>query len=312
MKKHRHISIIIKLLTHEKVTAKELAEQLEVSTRTILRDIDTINEAGIPIISYQGRDGGFGIMSSFKIDKNFLSRQEVSQLLMALRGIDKAYISQELRSIMDKLEHIEETMKTSEESKNSVLFDFSSWGKSGYIEQKVKCIRDAINDKNVMQFMYFNANGMCTEREIEPIHLLFKSTAWYVYGFCRARNDYRLFKLSRIKNLRITDELFERINIETYEFDQDYSYLENKNDEILLKFRKEAINKICDYIDVEAMEFKEDGYVYTKLNFPIDGWTIGFILGFGEDVEVISPEFLRDVITDKIEKINKLYSRVYK
>jgi len=234
MKKHRHISIIIKLLTREKVTAKELAEQLEVSTRTILRDIDTINEAGIPIVSYQGRDGGFGIMSSFKIDKNFLSRQEVSTLLMALRGIEKAYISQELRSIMDKLEHIEDTIQNSEDSKSNVLFDFSSWGKSGYTEKKVKCIKGAINYKNVIRFMYFNANGTYTERDIEPIHLLLKSTSWYVYGFCRVRNDYRLFKLSRIKNLEITDELFERNNMESYEFDQDYSYghNESKNDKI--------------------------------------------------------------------------------
>ncbi|MCM1989778.1 helix-turn-helix transcriptional regulator [Oceanirhabdus seepicola] len=309
MKKHRHISIIIKLLTHEKVTAKELAEQLEVSTRTILRDIDTINEAGIPIISYQGRDGGFGIMSSFKIDKNFLSRQEVSTLLMSLRGIEKAYISQELRSIMDKLEHIQDTIQNSEDSKNNVLFDFSSWGKSGYTEKKVKCIRDAINYKNVIRFMYFNANGTYTERDIDPIHLLFKSTSWYVYGFCRVRNDYRLFKLSRIKNLEITDELFERKNMESYEFDQDYSYGHNerKNDKILLKFKKEAVNKLCDYIDVEAMEFKEDGYVYAELNFPIDEWSIGFILGFGEEVEVIDPVFLKNIIIDKVEKINKLY-----
>lgn len=310
MKTHRHISIIIKLLTREKVTAKELAEQLEVSTRTILRDIDTINEAGIPIISYQGREGGFGIMSSFKIDKNFLSRKEVSTLLMALRGIEKAYISQELRSIMDKLEHIEETIQNSEDSKNNVLFDFSSWGKSGYTDKKIKCIRSAINDKNVIQFMYFNANGIYSERAIEPIHLLLKSTAWYVYGFCRARNDYRLFKLSRIKNLETTGELFERKNTKTYEFDQKYSYLhnENKDDKILLKFKKEAVIKLSDYIDVEAMEFKEDGYVYTELNFPIDEWTIGFVLGFGEAIEVIAPEFLRDIIIDKAEKINKLYS----
>jgi len=311
MKKHRQISIIIKLLTHEKVTAKDLAEQLEVSTRTILRDIDTINEAGIPIISYQGREGGFGIMSSFKIDKNFLSKQEVSILLMALRGIEKAYISQELRSIMDKLEHIEATMKNSEDSKNSVLFDFSSWGKSGHTEKKIKSIRGAVNDKNVMQFMYYNANGTYGEREIEPIHLLFKSTSWYVYGFCRVRNDYRLFKLSRIKNLRIMNELFERTNTEKYEFEQEYLYFNNDNreDEILLKFKKAAVNKLCNYIDVEALEFKDDGYVYTKLNFPIDEWVIGFILGFGEEVEVVAPIFLKNVIIDRAEKINKLYSK---
>ncbi|WBW98175.1 helix-turn-helix transcriptional regulator [Oceanirhabdus sp. W0125-5] len=312
MKKHRHISIIIKLLTREKVTAKELAEQLEVSTRTILRDIDTINEAGIPIISYQGREGGFGIMSSFKIDKNFLSKQEVSTLLMALRGIEKAYISQELRSIINKLEHIEDTMENTIQSKNNVLLDFSAWGKSCYTEKKVNIIRKAVNDKNVIKFMYFNGKGTYTEREVEPIHLLFKSTSWYIYGFCRMRNDYRLFKLSKIKNLRKIDEFFERFNTETYEFDSEFSYSNNmnKDNEILLKFNNRAIDKLCNYMDIEAMEFKDDGYVYTKLDFAIDEWTIGFILGFGEDVEVISPEFLKDIIIDRAEKVCELYNRL--
>lgn len=302
MKVERLLAIIIKLLNTNRITAKKLAEEFEVSVRTIQRDIDSINLAGIPIVSYKGSNGGYGILEEYKISTGLFNDVEYELLLTALNGVYKTYDDNQLKQIIEKLTSIKSNGNLQQSS--PVWLDFGGWGPTEKRKEKINMIKQSIESNKVIAFQYIDINGRYTEREIEPVTLILKINKWYVYAFCKLRNEYRLFKLGRMQNMKRTSK-----PIEQRERSEHESFYQHNREmvTIKLKFTQHALNELEDYVDLDSLEFGDDGWVYLTESFPEDEWVYRMIFSLGSEIEVLEPEHIREIMKERAKKIYNKY-----
>ena len=192
MKIDRLIGILSILLQQEKVTAPDLAERFEVSRRTINRDIDTLCQAGIPLVTTQGRDGGITVMDGFRIDRTLLSASEMQAVLAGLKSLDSVAQTRRYQQLMDKL-------SAASEDQLPIRINLSSWYRDT-LAPKIQLLQTAIDQKNLISFQYYGPKGE-TRRQAEPYTLVFHWSSWYLWGFCRTKEAPRLFKLNRMQEL---------------------------------------------------------------------------------------------------------------
>lgn len=297
MRDSRLFRILYYVLDKGKVTANELSEKFEVSVRTIYRDIDVISSAGIPIYATQGKGGGIEIADDFVLKKSLLSEKEQEQILVALKGlegINKQYENE----LLTKLSAFFKIKNT-----NWIEVDFTNWQRGNEYDELFNDIKSAIINKNIIRFTYFSSNEKETSREAKPIRLLFKGWDWYVYTFCLLRNEFRYFKLSRIRDLKILDENFE----DSYEDVVLIKKMEYKDTvHVKLKFDRKVAFRVYD----EMGDIKEDeeGNLYAEIELPNDYNLYNYIFSFGESVEVLEPIEIRNKIRDMINKMSKIYN----
>ena len=293
----RLFRILYYVLEKGKVTANELSEKFEVSVRTIYRDIDVISSAGIPIYATQGKGGGIEIADDFVLKKSLLSEKEQEQILVALKGlegINKQYENE----LLTKLSAFFKIKNT-----NWIEVDFTNWQRGNEYDELFNDIKLAIINKNIIRFTYFSSNEKETSREVKPIRLLFKGWDWYVYTFCLLRNEFRYFKLSRIRDLKILDENFE----DSYEDVVLIKKMEYKDTvHVKLKFDRKVAFRVYD----EMGDIKEDeeGNLYAEIELPNDYNLYNYIFSFGESVEVLEPIEIRNNIRDMINKMSRIYN----
>lgn len=297
MRDSRLFRILYYILEKGKVTANELSEKFEVSVRTIYRDIDVISSAGIPIYATQGKGGGIEIADDFVLKKSLLSEKEQEQILVALKGlegINKQYENE----LLTKLSAFFKIKNT-----NWIEVDFTNWQRGNEYDELFNDIKSAIINKNIISFTYFSSNEKETSREVKPIRLLFKGWDWYVYTFCLLRNEFRYFKLSRIRDLKILDENFE----DSYEDVVLIKKMEYKDTvHVKLKFDRKVAFRVYD----EMGYIKEDkeGNLYAEIELPNDYNLYNYIFSFGESVKVLEPIEIRNQIRDMINKMSKIYN----
>ncbi len=205
MKMERMIGILSILLQQERVTAPELARRFEVSRRTIQRDIDALCRAGIPLVTTQGAGGGISIMEGYRVDHTLLTTPEMQAILAGLRSLDSVSGNRQYARLMEKLSAGAGELLP---GGAHLLIDLSSWYKSS-LAPKIECIQAAIAQEQTIRFEYFSPKGKST-RTIEPYYLIFHWSAWYVWGWCLTRQDFRLFKLGRMTDLAIGEPFVPR------------------------------------------------------------------------------------------------------
>ena len=297
MRDSRLFRILYYVLEKGKVTANELSEKFEVSVRTIYRDIDVISSAGIPIYATQGKGGGIEIADDFVLKKSLLSEKEQEQILVALKGlegINKQYENE----LLTKLSAFFKIKNT-----NWIEVDFTNWQRGNEYDELFNDIKSAIINKNIISFTYFSSNKKETSREVKPIRLLFKGWDWYVCAFCLLRNEFRYFKLSRIRDLKILDENFED-SYEDVVLIKEMEYKETVG--VKLKFDRKVAFRVYD----EMGDIKEDeeGNLYAEIELPNDYNLYNYIFSFGESVEVLEPIEIRNNIRDMINKMSRIYN----
>ncbi len=302
MKTERLLAIVIKLLNRKKMTAKELADYFEVSVRTIQRDMEAIELAGIPVVSEKGLNGGYSILETYKIHNSYFNDVEHQLLMTALDGVYKTYDDKNLKNIIEKLSTIKMHEPVSENQ--SLILDFSNWGPESKRQEKVSLIQKAIDDQKLVQFRYIDINGTFTTREVEPVSLILKVNKWYLYALCTLRENYRLFKIGRMDDVLVTEK---RIDPSREIPPFDFTHDARERVRLRLKFQKQALNQLEDYFALDRLEFQEDGYIYVTEYLPEDEWVYGMILHFGHQVEVLEPEHIRSIIKERAEKILEKY-----
>ena len=297
MKNNRLFKILYYVLEKGKVTANELAEKYEVSIRKIYRDIDVLSSAGIPIYATQGKGGGIEIADDFVLKKSFLSENEQEQILIALKGLELTNKEYE-NELLTKLTALFKTKNT-----NWIEVDFTNWQRSKSYDELFKDIKSAIINKNIVSFTYFSSNKKETSREVKPIRLLFKGWDWYVYAFCLSRNDFRYFKLSRIKEFEILSNTFED------DFDNIVLKKEMEYEEtvfVKVKFDRKMTFRVYDEVS-SAIEEDEDGNLYATVELPNNYNLYNYIFSYGDAAEVLEPKEIRDKIKNIINFMDKKY-----
>jgi len=208
MQINRLFEIVYILLDRKIVTAKELAEHFEVSSRTIYRDVDTLSSAGIPIYASQGKNGGISLLDNFVLNKSVLSEDEQNEILVALQSLTATGYP----SIDVTLSKLSSLFKKGDN--NWIEVDFTNWGSNEQQKEKFNKLKDAIINNKIIKFEYFGSKGEKTSRRIEPTKLLFKAKAWYLGGFCLTRKEYRTFKITRMSEIKLTEELYTKVHLD--------------------------------------------------------------------------------------------------
>ena len=302
MQIERLVQMVFYLINHGHVTAKELSDFFNVSTRTIYRDINTLTIAGIPVLSTKGTGGGISLIEGYTIDKSLLSKEEQQSIYQGLQILQAAKYPK-AETALSKISAI---FRHALEPK-WLDIDFSHWGSDEKEKIKISDLQFAILNKHIITFLYFNSELKKSERVIEPLRLAFKSHAWYIIGYCRLKAEIRTFRLSRIKELQIMPEIFER------ELPADYSLIskcrENCKIPVLkLKFSPEAAYRLYDEFEEDQVCLHDDGYYYVTVQYELNNWTFHYLLSFGKYVEVMEPETARTMLKKRAADIVKLYS----
>lgn len=294
---NRLFEIVYILMQKKKVTAKELANRFEVSTRTIYRDIEILSRANIPIYMSKGKDGGIGLLEEYVLNKTILSEEEQNQILFALQSLDKMN-GQNEKDILKKMSII-----FNKKIDDWIKIDFFSWSKDNAQEKRFEIIKSAILNKQLIEFTYYNSNGKASKRIVEPLQIWFKDKAWYLISYCRLKEDYRIFKIARIKEIKILEKYFER----ELPKEKDKKGYQLKSIELEIEISKEMAYRVYDEFEDEEIIKKENGNFIVKVEYPENEWVYGYILSFGEYAKVLSPNHAKAIIKDKLEKTLKNY-----
>ena len=297
MKNSRLFQMLYLLVERRSLTAGELAERFEVSQRTIYRDIDALSAAGIPVYAQPGQGGGIRLMDQFVLDRALLSPEQQDEVLFALQAVLAAGGAGE-----------EETL-----SRLSALFrreggdwlevDFTDWGSAGREKENFRLAKRAILGRRVLAFTYYSSSGQRTRRQAEPARLVFKGGCWYLRAFCRTRRDWRVFRLGRMEEPVLEQERFPpRLPPQSLEEPSGASPVPLK-----LLFRPGAAYRVRDYFHPAQVTALEDGRLLVECAFPGDGWLLGFLLSFGEQLEVLSPGCWRAQVEREAKKIVGVY-----
>ncbi len=308
MKVDRLVSIIMILLDKKRIGAQELADMFEVSPRTIYRDIDAINMAGIPVRGASGVGGGFEIMQEYKVDKKVFSADDLSALLMGLSSLSGMIRGDELVHALAKVKSFipADRAKEIELKVNQICIDLSPWMGNRNIQPYLETIKSALQENKLLSFEYIAHHGNKTARTAEPYQLVLKGNHWYLQGYCRIRNDFRLFRLSRMSNLQMKEEIFAPRDYQKPQLDFD-SILETMQTKIKIRIHRSVMDRVLDFCTYE--DFSPDGKEYYIVNFPfIDNeYHYDILLSFGDKCECLEPLHVREKMKRRIHDIVAIY-----
>jgi len=300
MKLDRLLGILTVLLQNERTTAPRLAEKFEVNRRTIGRDIDTLCQAGIPIVTYQGAGGGISIAEGFKLDKNILTADELTGIIAALKGLGSVSEKSQIEKTLDKLHAGKDTVVSLTQP---LIIDLSSHHK-GRLTERIELIKKAILLRRMIHFDYFYDKGE-SRRCIEPYFVIFLWNAWYVFGYCSERKDWRMFKLLRLWNLEMDEREYTAREIPPEKMDFNAHYV----GEIQLKalFDPSVKYQLIELYGLNCYLQTKDGLLFES-DFTNKSYLLSWLLSFGSNVKVLEPKDIADDLQDAARGILGKYT----
>jgi len=299
MKIDRLFEITYILIDKKSATAKELADKFGVSVRTIYRDIDILSSCGIPVYTEKGRNGGVFIMEQYSLNKTLLTDGEQSQLVSALQSIDAAGQGN-VSTVLSKLKGL-----FKKNFEDWIEIDFSSWSSSDKDKEMFELIKNGIFDSTLVSFTYFNAKGEKSQRTAEPYKLIFKGQSWYMFAFCKAKEAFRFFKLSRIDDLHPESTSF--VKQKTENTSKEYKEDEGEAFTIKLKIDSKMAFRIHDELRGNILETQDEHYIVEAF-ISNSKWILPYLLSFGNSVEILEPYKIRNEYMDIINNISKKYN----
>lgn len=298
MKIDRLIGILSILLQKDTVTAPYLAEKFEVSRRTINRDIEDLCKAGIPIVTRQGINGGISIMENYKIDRALLTNTEMQDILAGLRSLDSVNGTNRYSQLMEKLSAGSSNFLAGDQS---VLIDLSAWYKDA-LAPKIELIRSAIDRQRELCFYYYAPKGE-SQRIIEPYYLIFRWSSWYVWGWCKVRKDYRLFKLNRMEHLQV----FQQTPVPLPDLRNERIFPGGIRVKAL--FEPQCKWRLVEEFGTGCFEEQPDGRLLFHADYTDKENLITWLLSFREQVVLLEPEQIRDELCQELKRTLLRYTK---
>jgi len=304
LKLERLISIIFKLLNNEILSASSLADEFQVSPRTIYRDIEVICAAGIPVVSYQGTNGGFGIIKGYKFDKSLMGPYDILNLITVLSSLSNVFKDKEIEHTIDRLKSLD----TSSNFK-SLSVDLESHRAE---PNSLMNLRKAIHEKKVVHFNYISNKNEFTSREVEPIHLHYKFRNWYMYGYCRERQNYREFRISRMMGVNLKQEGF----LQNHEIKDEIFYSKRNLvgfEDVVIWVSPNSLAEALDQFQNSSKTINDDGSMTITISVyqPLQaGWLKSILLSFGSGAKIVKPMELQSFLIDEAKKIIKVYEDI--
>lgn len=281
MKNDRLFQIVYLLLDKGTMTAPELSRALEVSVRTIYRDIDALSLAGVPVYATQGKNGGVSLLPNYAFDKALLSDEEQNQILYAIQSLRA--VDQPVDALLNKLGGLFQKQNTS-----WIEVDFSRWGMGSTDSVKFERLKNALIGRRALEIVYCSTSGQTSRRVILPVKLIFKDKSWYLHAFCRMQDDFRLFKISRIIEMTVLDERFGELPEEIPPLEQSIDGIPSMQPMRLL-FDPAVAFRVYDEFERSMIECQPDGSLLVCVQLPQDSWVVSYLFSFGTGVTVLEP-----------------------
>lgn len=304
------MSITLKLLSRRRWTTQALAREYGVSTRTIYRDIQTLSLSGLPVISFQGQQGGWELDPRYVLDRRLLNAGDVANLLSGLKALQQDMPSVGLRDTFDKINSLITPDKQSDITSRleHIVIDAQPWAMRRKGTEVLGILHEAIKESRQVQFDYLNLKNEKSERTVEPMTLVLKGNSWYLFAYCLDKQDYRLFRLSRMFDVGLTTLTFVRRDktLQTYEVS---SFCSPKRMTLRLRFSKRVWVAIGDWLGFGGISWDGDwGVIEAEL--PDDDWIYGVLLAYGDQIVVESPTYVAKRLRAEAEKVVKTYFQI--
>ncbi len=309
MKKYITLAIMLTLLDGEVHKAKELSEKFEASLKTIYRSIDTLLEAGMPLSVNLGRNGGFSLIDSNKVDSGFFTNNELCSFLSYVSANPDKFDNISNNTLLERIKKSLNKQSANKiiEKSQQIIIDTDIWGSVGVYSQNQNILSHAIENMLKVKIDYIDKNG--SKRTIHPYALVFKAGSWYVYSFCELKKDFRLFKLSRMKRIEITTETFERKDIDCLSKPWNFSFHQNlENINMVFEIENQLVPELYDWFG-NKFQIVEFGEKTSKISATVVR-SIGLIhriMQYGNKITILSPESLIFDIKSECENIFKKY-----
>ncbi len=309
MRIDRLYALALHLSRHENLTAAKLAEHFEVSIRTIHRDLETLDMAGVPVVTRQGRGGGVSLMSGYRLEGGYLTRKELRELALTLEGIAPILSGTSVPSIAGKVAAMNRTDRIFSDKAETYVppvdIDLRGWSRRPEWKKTMTALTEAIKTEHAVGFAYMSLNDVKTERDVEPLKVIFRNSTWYLSGWCRLRRSYRWFNVSRIENIRLLESRFDRRG-RLNEMKEDDGFSEPVTD-ISLSLTEKGLAKARHYLDQDSV--RSAGKRHTALlRWPMSEWVYSFLLGLGPEVSVIAPDEVRSEMALRIAQMAGNYA----
>jgi predicted DNA-binding transcriptional regulator YafY len=310
VKLDRLLAITMLLLNRRRVGAKELSDRFEVSLRTIYRDLESINQSGIPIMSYTGTDGGYEIMDQYRLDRQLLSLDELQSIILALKSMHPSLEEQDVGNLLDKVGALMSKSEQGEAAALSkqIVIDLNPWHGGEAEKAKLAILKKAVRDSHLVRFAYTSSQGADSDRDCEPIGIVLKGYIWYLHAYCMLRKDFRIFRLSRIDRLIVIPETFERRILPPEQLDYRFKRTNGRESiRLVLQFQPRAKAKVQDYFAHGQIVTQSDGTLLVTANQPDEEWLYGLLLSYGADVLILEPKSVAQAVLKKAQEVTKLY-----
>lgn len=324
VKNERLFAIVNHLLARGRTGARELAARFEVSERTIYRDMDSLSGSGVPVVAVAGAGGGFEIEEGFRIDRSFLTGEELAALTGTLGAFTEALQSHRLERSLSKLQGLGARSRGAQPrpsrgrspaageldadrpSTSPVPADGASpapplvvtltpWGGGSPDSGMVELLRDAVETRHPVAIVYRDMHGAISERVVEPFSMVLGGAVWYLHAWCRLRDTFRLFRVSRIVSALPCDEVFDPWRRAPVPEPFVWSAFEPVVD-VELEVRPGRVAGLSEMFDRATVSIQADGTARVSFRCPAGEWLEGYILSLGAGVAVVAPLELRDAV----------------
>ena len=319
MRADRLLSILLLLQPHRRLTARELAARLEVSERTIHRDMDALSAAGVPVYATRGANGGWLLAEGYRTNLTGLTEAEVQALflttppqLLADLGLQRA-AEAALRKLLAALPSA--GRRDAEHARGRVHVDTSGWRRA---EEAVPCLpvlQEAVWRERRLRLSYARGDGGAVERELDPLGLVAKGGIWYLVG--AVEGQPRTYRVSRVREAALLDEPCVR----PPDFDLAAFWAQSSAGFVAALPRYPATVRLAaelfgqlyglgGYVQVERTSPPDaDGRVTVDLRFQLEEEACRFVLGFGAQIEAVRPPELRALVARRAAEVAAFYAQ---
>ena len=306
MKYQIMIDIMMTLLSKRKLTARQLADRYEISTRSVYRYVEELNVCGVPVDVERGRYGGISIPDTFRLPSYYFTREEYTATVNALGAMASQVNDKSVLTAMDKLQRRQKAEKRELSICGNILVDGGNWWGGNKFSEKMKVCEQAVNESKSLLIDYISRSGEHSKRVIDPHLLIFKQNIWYVYAFCHTKQTFRTFKIGRIKNAAFTGSVFDKREFTRDEIDLDFYISGDKLINVTLEIEKNSLSDAEEWLGIDNIEPVGDGFI-ARLALPDDGGLVNKILGYGGAVRVLEPPELKRKVSETAKKISSSY-----
>jgi predicted DNA-binding transcriptional regulator YafY len=304
-------AILIQLQSRRVVKAADIAARFSISLRTVYRDVKTLEEAGVPIIGEAGV--GYSIMDGYRLPPVMFTKEEATAFLTAEKFVEKLTDATTVAHHQSAMYKVKAVLRSADKNMLEDMDEHIAVLKSKsrrHIDMNQNTLQPILNgiiNKNILSIAYFAMHSQLnTVRRVEPVGVFFLDGYWHLIAYCRLRNDYRDFRIDRIKSLQITDEHFYDTHPTLKEYLAKVA-TEQKLHTVVMSVDKQILKYINEqkyYNGFVSQEEFEDSMEMTFLTYTIEGFARWYLM-FGDQAKIISPEYLKDRIRGILDEMIK-------